>query len=66
MAGRIKQLIHELVEIRTRNAPGAAHFVRAHLMMKGIDPDAYDGQSPDDADKIRVLQQLIHDFGGRL
>jgi hypothetical protein len=56
MAGRIKQLIDELVRLRTKNNPKVEHFVRAHLVLNGVDPDAYDLGSADDPVKIRALR----------
>lgn len=65
LAGRIKQLIEELVDLRTQRAPALAHFVRVHLVLKGIDPDAYTDKSPDEPDKVAMLEGMIREFGGR-
>jgi hypothetical protein len=66
MAGQIKRLIDELIELRGGNgSKGVAHFLRAHLLMKGIDPDAYDERSPDEPSKVATLEQMIQDFGTR-
>jgi hypothetical protein len=62
MAGKVRQLIDELVQLRSRGTPALAHFVKAHLALKGIDPDAYDERSADDPAKIQVLEHVIHDF----
>lgn len=65
MAGRTKQLIDELIELRAGNKSGLSHFLRAHLLMKGIDPDAHDASTPDDPQKVAALEQMIRDFAPR-
>lgn len=65
MAGRIKQLIEELIILRSRGRTGLEHFVRAHLVLNGIDPDGFDEKSADDPEIVRALQQMISDFKKR-
>jgi hypothetical protein len=65
MAGRVKQLIDELIQLRAAGNPGVACFLRAHLMLMGIDPERYTERSPDDANKEQTLRQMIHDFRGK-
>jgi hypothetical protein len=62
LPGKIKKLIDELVELRCGKQVALAHFVKAHLVLKGIDPDAYHDHSPDDADKVATLERMIRDF----
>jgi hypothetical protein len=62
MAGKVRALIDELIRVRTETSPSMAPFVRAHLMMKGIHPDAYDHSSPDDPEKVAALEAMINDF----
>lgn len=62
MAGRIKLLIDELVRLRTKSNPKVEPFVRAHLVLNGLDPDAYNTSSVDDPEKIRALENMIRDF----
>lgn len=62
MAGRVKQLIDELVKLRAGGAPALAHFVKAHLALKGIDPDAFDEHSDDDHHAVSILEGMIRDF----
>jgi hypothetical protein len=65
VAGKIKQLIDELIRLRTRSNVKAEPFVRVHLVLNGIDPDVYSATSPDDPEKIRVLRDMIRDFERR-
>jgi hypothetical protein len=62
MAGRVKHLIDELILLRASGNPGIEHFMRAHLMLNGIDPTRYNESSPDDAIKERRLEQMINAF----
>ena len=65
MSGRVKQLIDELCQVRARGNPSLEHFVRAHLMLNGIDPKRYTETSPDDSEKERRLLAMIDEFRGR-
>jgi hypothetical protein len=62
MAGRLKSLIDELIRVRARGQPALEHFVKAHLVLKGINPEMYDERSADDQDKILLLEKMIRDF----
>jgi len=59
MAGRIKELLAELSETRGRGA-AAAHFLRSHLILKGINPDAYAADSPDDPAVVAELERMLN------
>ena len=37
MAGEVKRLIDELIELRTKGRPELDPFVRVHLVLSGID-----------------------------
>jgi hypothetical protein len=63
MAGKVQSLIDQL--IRVRGGPKVEPFVRAHLMMKGIDPDAYRGDDADDPDAVAALERMIAEFARR-
>jgi hypothetical protein len=62
MAGRVKQLIDELIELRAGGNATVEHFLRAHLMLNGIDPSVHTAASPDDAVKERRLRDMIKTF----
>jgi hypothetical protein len=62
MAGRVKHLIDELISLRAAGNQGVEHFMRAHLMLNGIDPARYTESSPDDVKKERCLEQMINAF----
>jgi hypothetical protein len=62
MAGRVKQLIDELIELRAGGNQGVAHFLKAHLMLNGIDPSRYTALSDDDSQKELRLESMISEF----
>ena len=62
MAGRVKQLIDELIDLRAGGNQGVAHFLKAHLMLNGIDPSRYTATSEDDRQKELRLESMINDF----
>lgn len=62
MAGRVKVLIDELLHLRTKGNSALAPFVRAHLILQGIDPDRYSATSADDPKLEQRLAQLIQEF----
>lgn len=62
MAGRIKALIDDVIRLRTKGNSSLEHFVRATLLMKGIDPDGFNEQSADDPQVIQALEKMLTDF----
>ena len=62
MAGRVHKLIEELVKLRSGGGSGTDHFVRAHLMLNGIDPSQFDETSVDDPNVVAKLQAMIDSF----
>ena len=69
MAGEVKRLIDELIELRTKGRPELDPFVRVHLVLSGIDPSGYTETSPADPATEGRLRKMIADFrassGGR-
>jgi hypothetical protein len=62
MAGRVRQLIDELIELRAGGNQGVAHFLKAHLMLNGIDPSQHTANSKDDRQKELRLESMISEF----
>lgn len=63
MPGKVKQLIDAIVAHRSRGNPSMAGFVRAKLMLKGIDPSQHTDSSADDPDVLRKLEALARELG---
>lgn len=62
MAGRTKVLIDELVQLRTKGKSALLPFVRAQLMMRGINPDHHSATSADDARIVKQLEDMLAEF----
>lgn len=62
MAGEIKRLIDTLVTTRAAGNPTVASFVRAHLKLKGVDPDRFHDDSQDDPAVLAKLRQMMAEF----
>ena len=65
MAGRIKTLINQLIKKRAAGKPGLEHFVRAHLVLNGINPEEYNEFSDDDPETEMKIEKMIRDFGAQ-
>ncbi|MBU2524737.1 hypothetical protein KKG71_06115 [Patescibacteria group bacterium] len=58
MAGKIKQMIDEIVSQRSKGNTTIARLTKAKLILKGIDPDNYDDNAEDDDDIIGKLRAI--------
>lgn len=56
MAGRIKTMIDELIHLRTNGERGLIAPMKIKLIMKGVDPDNFGADSPDNP---MVIQRVI-------
>ncbi|WP_211365575.1 hypothetical protein [Polyangium fumosum] len=63
MSGKVKQIIDAIVAHRSRGNPSMAGFVRAKLMLKGIDPSKHTDTSSDDPEVLRKLEALARELG---
>jgi hypothetical protein len=65
MAGQVKKLIDEFVQLRTGGQEGLEHFVRAHLVLSGVNPSRYNESSPDNAAIEQKLKSMIAEFSAK-
>lgn len=63
MAGKVKQLIDRLIELRTKGERGLVAPLKIKLIMKGVDPDLYDESSPDSPLIMQRVISIAHDLG---
>lgn len=63
MAGRIKELIDSLIEMRTQGESSLVAPMKIKLIMKGIDPDIYDANSPDEPAIIQKVKTIAAEMG---
>ncbi|MEW5850045.1 MAG: hypothetical protein AB2A00_14750 [Myxococcota bacterium] len=62
MAGRIKKLIDEIMERRSRGNPVIRSTTEVKLILRGVDPARFNATSPDDPDieqKVRLIAQEL-------
>lgn len=57
MAGKIKKMINEIIKERSRGNPAIIEMTIAKLILKGINPNKFDYNSPDD---ILIIEKLIN------
>ena len=58
MAGQIRSMINLIIEKRSNGNPVLASTTQTKLILKGIDPNKYDANSPDDPQVIARLREL--------
>jgi hypothetical protein len=62
MAGRVKALIDELLQLRAKGVPSLEHYVKANLALNGIDPEQYTETSADIPTAVLTLERMIQDY----
>lgn len=63
MAGKIRELIDQLIHLRTDGKPGLVAPLKIKMIMKGVDPDLYDASSADDNVIINRIVTIAHEMG---
>jgi hypothetical protein len=58
MAERTNQLLKRLAQARGGDA-ATLHFLRSHLILKGINPDGYPESAPDDPAVVAELERML-------
>lgn len=66
MAGKIKQMVDLIIRERTKDNEGLYGVTRARLILKGVHPDKFDSNSPDDPIIIEKLYTIAKEFNIRL
>lgn len=62
MAGRIKQLIDHIISQRAQNNPMLERVIKTKLILKGINPNKYTGESSDDPVIIEKLEKMMKEL----
>ena len=62
MAGKIKQMIDQIIAQQSKGNPTVANLVKTKLILKGINPDKYTGTSDDDESILTKLQSLAKEL----
>jgi hypothetical protein len=66
MAGKIKKAIDEIILQRSKGVPTLASTTRTKLIIKGINPDSYQNDSPDDLEVIEKIRQIANEFNVKI
>jgi hypothetical protein len=66
MPGEVKRLIDRIVSERSKGDPLVVNTTRVRLMLKGIDPERFTAETPDDLDVIQKVYSAAMDLGVRL
>lgn len=61
--GTAKKMIDYIIEKRSKGAPFLVGVTRTKLLLKGVNPDKYNYQTPDDPIVIEKLRQLSRELG---
>ena len=66
MAGQIKKMIDTIIKQRGKGDPMLVSMIKTKLILKGIHPDKYCIDSPDQPVVIQKLEKLARELGVRL
>ncbi len=62
MAGKIRRMIDEIVEKKSRGNQILGNLTRTKIILKGINVNSYDAFSDDDLAVINQLRQIAREF----
>lgn len=63
MAGKIKVMLDHIMAERSKGNPTIAATTRTKILLKGVNPDLYTPNSPDDPLIIEKVRKIGDDFG---
>ncbi|MCC8165648.1 MAG: hypothetical protein LIQ31_05765 [Planctomycetes bacterium] len=63
MPGKVKAMIEELIQLRTRGERALVAPLKIKLIMKGIDPDTFDDSTPDNPLIIQRVSTIAKEMG---
>jgi hypothetical protein len=66
MAGKINRQVHLIITEVSKNNPIIMNATRSKLILKGIDPNIYSLDSPDDPEILEKLKNIAAEFGVKL
>jgi hypothetical protein len=66
MPGRIKVMIEKIIMERSKGNIVLLNTIKTKLLLKGINPDKFGSESPDDPAVIAKLQMLAQELNVKL
>lgn len=61
--GRTKQILDRILQPKTAGEHQRTRALRTKLLLRGIDPEAYTHQTPDDPGILRQVEEIAHRLG---
>jgi hypothetical protein len=62
MAGKIRQMIDQILNQKAKDNPMLQRVIKTKLMLKGVNPKKYTLETPDDPVIIQKLERMMHLF----
>ncbi len=66
MKGTAQKMINHLIETRSKGNPTLVINTKTRLILKGIDPAKFTGDTPDEPNELHKIQQLASEWGIQL
>ena len=66
MPGQIKRIIDTIIEQRARGNPTLRTTTKTKLILKGVNPDRFDLNSPDDPAMVARVKSIADELGVRV
>ena len=66
MAGQIKSMITRLIRLRVGDNPHMEAPLKIKLIMKGVDPDLFDSNTPDNPIVVQKIVSIAKEMGYEL
>jgi hypothetical protein len=63
MAGQIKRMIDSIIQQRSKGDPLISIMTRSKLILRGVDPDRFSGDSADDPEVVTLLNVIAAELG---
>lgn len=63
MAGRVKSILEAIIEHRAKGNPTLVAVTKTKLILKGLNPDKYGAQTPDDPVVLKKVEGLARQLG---
>jgi hypothetical protein len=61
--GRIRQMLDRILQLTAPGGNSRVMALRTKLLLRGIDPEAYTHQTPDDPAVLRKVEEIAHRLG---
>jgi hypothetical protein len=66
MSGKIKKHLNEIIIAVSKNNQTLIHTTTTKLILKGLNPDKFNEQSPDDPVILEKVKLIANEFGIKL